>query len=108
MSAYIKALQSAFNSGTEEGERFGMQLMADLVTLALNQEFGFGPERLERFMVKVDELRDRYHFAVTQVKNPECDYYRNEMDTLLKACVPPNRYAPFEERYPQLKDVRYK
>ena len=97
MSAYIKALQSAFNSGTEEGERFGMQLMADLVTLALNQEFGFGPERLMRFCKaiskKYGDFADLWNGDTKDV-----EYSKAVLDRALKQ-ICGKYFIPWDERY---------
>lgn len=100
-------LRAHFNAGLDVGEELGLQLMADMVTLALHAEFGFGADRLERLMCAVEKLHARYYKHVTTTKDPECDFYRQELDTLLAECVPPERYAPFEKRYPKIKEVQY-
>lgn len=100
-------LQAQLNAGIEIGEELGTQMMADLFIIALHRSFGFGPERIGRLADEVRKLMDRYHGHVGNVRDPDCDLYRVELDKLLKECVPPDRYAPFEKRYEALEQVRY-
>lgn len=79
------------------------QYMMDMVFLALNEEFGFGRERLKRLYSAWSRKYDAYREAVTKL--PEADYAREKLDEALKAILQDD-FQPFMERYDFLKEVR--
>jgi hypothetical protein len=54
------------------------------------------------FMVEYD---DKFHDA-WNAKAKMCDYCQKELDARLKEGLP-HYFAPFEQRYPYMKDIRY-
>lgn len=53
----LKMLQDAAFKGRKEGILIGI----DIVAIALNEEFGFGAERLKRLDARVQKLLDEIH-----------------------------------------------
>lgn len=106
-NALIKRMRANLDAGIEIGEELGTQIMADLFMIALHRSFGFGQRRIRRLADEVAKLIPRYHGRIGNVSDPECDLLRAELDELLKECVPPDRYAPFEKRYEALAHVKY-
>lgn len=100
-------LKAYFDAGMDIGEKYGKQVASDLIIIALHRVYGFGYERTERLIAEVDKLYERYKKYIGNVKNPECDAYRQEIDTLLQECVPAAKFKPFEERYEGIEKVRY-
>lgn len=92
----------------EEAEKLTNQFMLDVTLIALHRAFGFGPERLQRFIAELAKIHD-YFYPVFRVRrdNPECDKLRDEMDRLLKECCGKDDIVPFGERYPTIKEVKY-
>lgn len=91
--------KSNFQKIAEQTER---RYMLDTACLALNAEFGFGQERLERLMnVWLQKYRD-YQDAFTLL--PEADYKREQLDSELRRIMGAD--APsFTERYRWVVDV---
>lgn len=106
-NALIKRFHAHFDAGMDIGESYGKQIASDLIIIALHRVYGFGYERTERLIAEVDKLYERYKKNIGNVKNPECDAYRQEIDTLLQECVPAEKFKPFEERYEGIEKVRY-
>ena len=100
-------LQAHFDAGMDIGERYGKQVASDLFLIALHRVYGFSYERMERLIVEADKLFAHFKDYIGNTKEPECDRYREELDTLLKECLPLERFKPFEERYEGVKKVRY-
>lgn len=93
------------------GSGFGAQRMADLVSIALHdpEVMGkdvFGPERLKKVFARVKELEIAYTKAFS--KGPEQDYYQEALDKNLREIFSEeDGFAPFQVRYPFIKEVRY-
>lgn len=103
----LKCQQKLIDVGMDIGERYGKQVASDLFIIALHRVYGFSYERMERLIVEADMLFDHFKKYIGNPKEPECDRYREELDTLLKECLPPERFKPFEERYEGVRKVRY-
>lgn len=107
-SALIKKQEQLRSLWYEQAEAATNQYMLDCALIALHREFGFGAERLKRFMRELGAIHDRY-YAVFKVSDPECDKLRAEMDALLQeCCAPEDAFIPFSGRYDNIKEVRYK
>lgn len=106
-NALIKRFHAYFDAGMDVGEGYGKQVASDLFIIALHRVYGFSYERMERLIVEADMLFDHFKRYIGNTKEPECDRYREELDTLLKECLPSERFKPFEERYEGVKKVRY-
>ena len=104
------ARQRAVHQGyLDIGEEMGTQKMWDYMQLALRDpkvmgKDTFGPERLEKIYNAMKEIADEYHTAFTDDK--EADYYQEKMDRQLKE-VWGDRFSPFKERYPYIKQQDY-
>ena len=93
------------------GAQFGAQRMADLVSIALNDpavmgKNAFGAERLGRLFARVKELE--HTFSRAFYKNAEQDYWQDVLDRKLHEIFSDEYgFAPFPERYPFIKEVKY-
>ena len=101
-----RAMQQGF---LDVGEQMGMQKMWDYVQIALRDpdvmgRDTFGAERLERIYEALKTIADVYHTAFTDDK--EADYYQEKMDQQLRE-VWGDKFFPFAERYPYIKQQDY-
>ena len=76
--------------------------VGDCALLVLNDEFGFGPERLKRFNTALDAEMKKW-WQVTAAPKPgdktsEIGYIRSKFDEALKR-VCGDKFVPFEQRY---------
>lgn len=96
-NAYLAKMQLQKDAAVLQATRFTRQLMVDMAMIALNDEFGFGPERLERFARCIEKVYD--HYATTwNNDDPDTVYARAKIDRRLEqACG--EKFIPWEERY---------
>ena len=96
--------QTAFDVGMSVGR----QQTIDMLQIALNREHGFGEKRLHELLMSMKELVD-YFFTAFDVKDDECDWYREQLDQALSvSCGKEHPLIPFDERYEYLKKVNYR
>lgn len=110
------AKNNAFLAKQEEQRRVHMeaaaavmkQFMCDTLQIAMNEEDGWGKERLARLMKRWGAVYSKYYDALNVTRNAECDVLRDELDRQLKPlCHEDFQWFDFEDRYPDLKKVRY-
>lgn len=87
-------------------ERVSQQEMVDVFCIALNRVVGMGYKRLMDVIQEVQRLQSFFAPAF-DVKHPECDYYRELLDRAIGAFCPEDQLIPFDERFDELKKVRY-
>lgn len=108
---YADRVVAARQKYLDIGSQFGAQRMADLVSIALNDpavmgKNALGAERLGRVFERVKELEATFDRAFC--KNAEQDYWQDVLDRKLHEIFPDEYgFAPFPERYPFIKEVRY-
>lgn len=108
---YADRVVAARQKYLDIGTQFGAQRMADLVSIALNDPAvmgrnALGAERLGRVFERVKELEATFGRAFCQ--NAEQDYWQDVLDRKLHEIFPDEYgFAPFPERYPFIKEVRY-
>lgn len=109
MNGYLKRRQEVNQAFLDAGEQMGMQKMWDYFQLVLRNpnvmgKDTFGAERLETIFEALKLVADEYHTAFTD--DVEADYYQEKLDKQLKV-VWKEKFSPFYERYPQLKQIKY-
>ena len=92
----------------EATERVTQQLMMDTLQIVLHNELGFGYERIMRITKAWGSEYNQYH-DVFNVKHAEADVLRVHLDRELADILKGNQdLIPFEERYPEIKEIAYK
>ena len=109
MNGYFKKRDAINQSFLDAGEQLGVQKMWDYLQLVLRnpkymKKDTFGPERIELVFKGLQEMASEYHTAFTD--DVEADYYQEKLDKQLKDLWK-ERFSPFYERYPQLKQIKY-
>lgn len=96
-SGYLKRLQAQKEAEQRKSNVHALQMGLDVAVIALAREFGFGPERLNRFRNMYQTAWDEY---VDLINNDTDDltYAYAKMDDALKA-VCGEYYTPREIRY---------
>lgn len=90
----------------QASERVTRQLMADCMMLVLNDEFGFGYDRIKRVMNAMQEKYNLYHDALDG--GPEADYFQEKLDAAIRRIMKDREtFYPFKERYPEIKEITY-
>ena len=96
-SGYIKQFNALREAEKLQTHRFTRQLMMDVAMIALNDEFGFGPDRLKRFADKTLEVyavyADRWNSDTK-----DTIFTREKLDRKLRQ-ICGEHFQPWEERY---------
>lgn len=89
-------------------ERVTQQLMMDTLQIVLHNELGFGYDRIMRITKAWGSEYNHYH-DVFNVKHAEADVLRVHLDRELADILKGHQnLIPFEERYPEIKEITYK
>ena len=89
-------------------ERVTQQLMMDTLQIVLHNELGFGYDRIMRITKAWGCEYNHYH-DVFNVKHAEADVLRVHLDRELADILRGHQdLIPFEERYPEIKEIAYK
>lgn len=84
------------------------QFMCDTLQIAAQEEFGMGKDRLNRLIKRWGKIYSKYYNCLNVTATVEADVLRDELDRQLKPlCHEDFQWCDFEERYPDLKRVRY-
>jgi len=87
-------------------ERVTRQLMVDCMMVVLNEEFGFGYDRIKRVVDTLVVRYDQYHDALDG--GPEADYVQEKLDEAISRIMKDReRFYTFRERYPDIKTITY-
>ena len=89
-------------------ERVTQQLMMDTLQIVLHNDLGFGYDRIMRITKAWGSEYNHYH-DVFNVKHAEADVLRVHLDRELTDILKGHQdLIPFEERYPEIKEITYK
>ena len=77
--------------------RFTRQMMIDVTMIALNKEFGFGADRLKRFVKTLLGIYGEYA-DIWNNDTPDTEYAKAKLDEKLKQ-ICGEFFEPWEERY---------
>ena len=90
----------------EATERVTQQLMMDTLQITLH-EFGWGYDRIMKLTKAWADAYNHYHDTL-DVKNVEADVLRVHLDRELADILKGHQdLIPFEERYPEIKEIVY-
>lgn len=96
-SGFLKKIRKEQERSNLETLRFTRQNMMDVAMLVLNEEFGFGEDRLHRFAIK---MQDKYgdYADIWNGDTKDVVYAREVMDrALAKICG--KHFVPWDKRY---------
>lgn len=96
-SGLLKRMQAQREAEQMKSNVYVLQMGMDITTLTLAREFGFGPERLNRFRNRYQSVWDEYQ-ALINGDSADCEYAFAKLDEALRA-VCGEYYAERSERY---------
>ncbi len=107
-SGFLKKQEQERALYIEATEAIMKQFMCDTLQIAAQEEFGMGKERLGRLIKRWGAIFSRYYDCLNANSSAEADVLRDELDRQLRPlCHEDFKWCDFEERYPDLKRVRY-
>lgn len=106
-NAYLQKRELERETWIHTAERLTEQFMTDTLQMTLHEHYGFGYDRIMELMERWREMLQEYRPALNS-KNAECDVKQEHMDrAMLQILRGKADLIPFEERYPELRKVRY-
>ena len=85
-----------------------IQYMQDTLQIAIHQTEGWGYDRIQRLTEAWAAVRKEYAAAIDPIA-PDADVMQEHMDRVMAQIIRDKQeLIPFEERYQELKKVRYK
>ena len=107
-NAYLAKQEELRFAYMEAAEAVMKQFMCDTLQIAANEEFGMAKDRLCRLIKRWAEIYRKYYPCLNVSRTVEADVLRDELDRQLKPlCHEDFEWCDFEQRYPDLKKVRY-
>lgn len=105
-SGFLVQQEEIRQSYMQAAERITQQLMLDTLQITLNEEFGFGYDRIKKLTDAWGKTYNTFHDALNG--GPEADYYQEKLDGLLRELLKDRQpLIPFRERYPEIKEITY-
>ena len=104
-SAFLAQMADIRRAAQEASRKTYMQYLTDVAVIALNERFGFGKDRLQAFLDEWGKQYDVWFDALRSIE--ESDYYRQKLDERLKQLSNGENFAPFNERYKFLPEMKY-
>ena len=107
-SGYLKRQNAIMDELVNSGVRVGRQMCMDEVQVCLHLKHGWGYDRIKALFDEVQEYHEDCKIAMDP-RNPEADIAQEHMDRVLRDIVKDHRaFIPFKERYPEIKQVKYR
>lgn len=104
-SAFLAQIAETRRAAQEAARKTYMQYLTDTAVIALSEKFGFGKDRIQAFLDEWGKQYDVWYDALRTVE--ESDYYRAKLDERLQMLSNGENFAPFNERYQFLPDLKY-
>lgn len=106
---YLKRQQAMMDAATQIAERVTRQFDLDSwqIALARYPKLDLGYQRIMEITALAEQVRAEYAGAIEH--GPETDVCRHHMDRELEQIMgrEADRLIPFEDRYPELRAVKY-
>lgn len=102
-SAFLRQIEAKHKADMRLQRLFTMQQCEDMALIAVNEAFGFGPERSSRLRQVIREVfRDWAVLAVGDGRSDkELEYTKGKLDERLRQVLG-IYFIPWEERYPEV------
>lgn len=106
-SGFLQRQQQIQNNVMRAAETLATQYMLDTLQIAANRAFGFGYDRQSALLDVWESVRREYKAALDP-KDPEADVAQEHLGRALREIVKDHQpFFPFQERYPELKKIKY-
>lgn len=96
----LQKLEAKYEAKNRYTRLFSVQQSYDMVAIAANEAFGFGPERVKTLLETLDKVYTEYATMVLEdaKTDKEIWYAKDKIDSKLKA-ICGKYFIPWEERY---------
>ena len=89
------------------------QYICDMACITLHDDFGFGPERIKRFVESLGDCARTFDPALgcrtkQDVLEGQTEYLREKLDQKLRDAMGKYYDTDFDDRYPAVEKVRFK
>lgn len=106
-SGLMQRQQEREDAALMAGIRIGVQYAIDTLNISLSEAGGWGYDRQMRLM-EIWRNNRQFYKAALNCREVESDVYRDKLDKgLITVIGGKAALIPFQERYPDLKPVRY-
>lgn len=110
-AAYVEAMMKVTR---DNAYNYAVQLFSDCSAMALADGFGFGKDRIAKYMEKLDFYIGEFlnnvmwefdsetaglNFKQREAASPDLVYTLDKFDECLKPLFPPDKWKPYQERY---------
>ena len=107
-NAYLERQKAAKTDFMNSVELIIKQYCVDTLLITMHEEYGWGYDRLFTLMKQWEDNRKRFQEAI----NPDCveaDVAQERIDRIMNHIIKGKQeLVPFAERYPTLKQIKYK
>lgn len=99
-NAFLAKMEAMAEARCRAERRFTLQQCADMLLIAANEEFGFGPDRLRRLLTAYQTAWNEYASMVIEDSDSDrsIEYTRAKTDEKLRQ-ICGEWFQPWEERY---------
>lgn len=106
-NAYLEKQRADKHAFMNSVELIVKQYCIDTLIITLQEEYGWGYDRLSKLMVQWDHNRKKFQDAINP-DNVEADVAQDHIDRIMERIIRgKQKMIPFEERYPTLKKIKY-
>ena len=107
-SGFLRKQEQDKDARIQAAQGIIIQYMIDTLQITMNEEHGWGYDKLDKLMDDWKERRVLYQ-PVLEPRNPECDVMREHMQRVFRKICARKKIDPieFEDRYPFLNPVTY-
>ena len=106
-NAYLEKQRADKHAFMNSVELIVKQYCIDTLIITLQEEYGWGYDRLMNLMVQWDRNRKKFQEAINP-DNVEADVAQDHIDRIMERIIHgKQKMIPFEERYPTLKKIKY-
>lgn len=108
-NAYLARQQAQKDAFMHGVERIIKQWMIDTLCITLNQTEGRGYDRIMRLLEDWNKTREEFRSALNPLQDAEADVAQEYIERILKQIAgEKGQFYPWDERYPDLRKVKYK
>ena len=106
-NAYLEKQRADKKAFMNSVELIVKQYCIDTLIITLQEEYGWGYDRLMNLMVQWDRNRKKFQEAINP-DNVEADVAQDHIDRIMERIIRGKQeMIPFQERYPTLKKIKY-
>lgn len=104
-NSFASRIKEAYTQGLQVGQDTGYQRAYDYISVAM-RDAGMSGARIHDILRAAEALDDELGGAWEPRSDVEADYCQEKLDSRLREIFG-EEFAPFNKRYPYIREVRY-